>query len=36
MGNYVKPVIVKESFDVHDMDDIYRTEKWLKSEGMFW
>jgi len=34
MGNNVKPVVVKESFDVHDMDDIIRTEKWLKSEGI--
>lgn len=34
MGNYCKPVIVKESFDVHDMDDIIRTEKWLTAEGI--
>lgn len=34
MGNYVKPVIVKESFDVHDMEDILRTEKWLVIEGI--
>jgi len=34
MGNYVKPVVVKESFDVHDMDDILRTERWLKAEGI--
>lgn len=34
MGNYVKPVIVKESFDVHDMEDIIRTEKWLTAEGI--
>lgn len=34
MGNYVKPVIVKESFDVHDMDDIRRTERWLTAEGI--
>lgn len=34
MGNYVKPIVVKESFDVHDMDDIIRTEKWLLSEGI--
>lgn len=34
MGDNVKPVIVKESFDVHDMDDIIKTEKWLKLEGI--
>lgn len=34
MGNYVKPIIVKESFDVHDEDDIIRTEKWLIEEGI--
>lgn len=31
MGNKVKPVVVEESFDVHDEDDIIRTEKWLIS-----
>lgn len=34
MGNNIKPIIVKESFDVHDEDDIIRTEKWLISEGI--
>lgn len=34
MGPRVKPVVVEESFDVHDMEDIIRTEKWLKSEGI--
>lgn len=34
MGNNIKPVIVKESFDVHDLDDIIRTEKWLTAEGL--
>ncbi len=34
MGNNCKPIIVKESFDVHDMEDIIRTEKWLRSEGI--
>lgn len=32
MGNNIKPIIVKESFDVHDEDDIKRTEKWLIEE----
>ena len=34
MGENVMPVIVTESFDVHDMDDIVRTEKWLRAEGV--
>ncbi|MFR8834826.1 cytidylyltransferase domain-containing protein [Bacteroides nordii] len=32
MGNNIKPIIVKESFDVHDEDDLIRTEKWLIKE----
>jgi N-acylneuraminate cytidylyltransferase len=34
MGNNIKPIIVKESFDVHDEEDIKRTEKWLTEEGI--
>lgn len=34
MGNKIKPIVVKESFDVHDEEDIKRTEKWLKEEGI--
>lgn len=34
MGNNVKPVVVEDSFDIHDMDDIIRTEKWLRAEGI--
>lgn len=34
MGNYIKPIVVRESFDVHDEDDIKRTEKWLIGEGI--
>lgn len=34
MGPRVKPVVVSESFDVHDMEDIIRTEKWLTAEGI--
>ena len=34
MGNNIKPIIVEESFDVHDEEDIVRTEKWLISEGI--
>ncbi len=34
MGNNIKPIVVKESFDVHDEDDILRTEKWLEEEGI--
>ena len=29
VGNKIKPIIVEESFDVHDLEDIKRTEKWL-------
>ena len=34
MGSNIKPIVVKESFDVHDEDDIRRTEKWLLEEGI--
>ncbi len=34
MGNNIKPIVVKESFDVHDEDDIKRTEKWLEKQGI--
>lgn len=34
MGNNIKPIVVKESFDVHDEEDIKRTEKWLIEEGI--
>lgn len=34
MGNNVRPIIVDESFDVHDEEDIVRTEKWLLREGI--
>jgi CMP-N,N'-diacetyllegionaminic acid synthase len=34
MGNNIKPIIVKESFDVHDEDDLKRTEKWILKEGI--
>lgn len=34
MGNKIKPIVVKESFDVHDEEDIRRTEKWLIEEGI--
>ena len=34
MGNNIKPIVVKESFDVHDEDDIKRTEKWLEEQGI--
>lgn len=32
MGNNIKPIVVKESFDVHDEEDIIKTEKWLIKE----
>ena len=34
MGSNIKPILVEESFDVHDEDDIRRTEKWLLEEGI--
>lgn len=34
MGNNIKPIVVDESFDVHDEEDLLRTEKWLKKEGI--
>lgn len=34
MGRNIKPIVVEESFDVHDEDDIRRTEKWLLEEGI--
>lgn len=34
MGNNIKPIVVKESFDVHDKEDLIRTEKWLLQEGI--
>lgn len=34
MGDRIKPIVVKESFDVHDEEDIRRTEKWLMEEGI--
>lgn len=34
MGNNIKPIVVKESFDVHDEEDLKRTEKWLLEEGI--
>lgn len=32
MGNDIKPIVVKESFDVHDEEDLKRTEKWILNE----
>lgn len=34
MGNNVKPIIVEEGFDVHIIEDIQKTEKWIISEGI--
>ena len=34
MGDNIKPIVVDESFDVHDEEDIARTEKWLLREGI--
>jgi N-acylneuraminate cytidylyltransferase len=34
MGNNIKPIIVPESFDVHDKDDLLKTEKWLLENNI--
>ena len=34
MGNNIKPIVVKDSFDVHDEEDLKRTEKWILQEGI--
>ena len=34
LGENVKPIIVDESFDVHNMQDIKRTEDWLIKNGL--
>ncbi len=34
MGKNVKPIIVEEGFDVHVLEDIQRTEKWIIGEGI--
>ena len=34
MGNNIKPIVVEESFDVHDEYDLVRTEKWLLKAGI--
>lgn len=31
MGNNIYPIVVEESFDVHDMEDLIKSEKWLKE-----
>lgn len=33
MGDRVKPYIIEEAFDVHDMEDIQKSEDWLKREN---
>ena len=34
MGNYIKPIVMEESFGAHTQDDIARAESWLKREGI--
>lgn len=34
MGNHIRPIVVEESFDVHDEEDLHRTEKWIIQEGI--
>ena len=34
MGNNIEPYIIEQSFDVHEEDDLIRTEKWLKVNNI--
>lgn len=34
MGDRVVPYIVEEAFDVHDMEDVRKSEEWLKREDL--
>lgn len=34
MGNSIKPIVVEESFDVHDEEDLIKTEKWLRKQNI--
>ena len=34
MGDKIKPIVVEESFDVHDEEDLINTEKWLRKENI--
>lgn len=34
LGNNIKPIVVENSFDVHTMEDIKRTEKWLNENNI--
>lgn len=34
MGNNIKPIVVEESFDVHNEEDLKRTERWILKEGI--
>lgn len=34
MGDKIKPIVVDESFDVHDEEDLIKTEKWLRKENI--
>lgn len=34
MGNNIKPIVVEESFDVHDEEDLLKTEKWLTKHNI--
>lgn len=34
MGNNIKPIVVEDCFDVHDMEDIRKSEDWLRANGI--
>ncbi|WP_457594111.1 acylneuraminate cytidylyltransferase family protein [Hydrogenimonas sp.] len=34
LGDNIKPIVVEECFDVHDLHDIERTKRWLEKNGI--
>ena len=36
MGNHIMPIVVEDCFDVHDMDDIKKSEEWLKKNQIMY
>lgn len=34
MGNNIKPIVVEDCFDVHDIDDVVRTERWILDNNV--
>lgn len=36
LGNKIKPIVIKESFDVHTEEDLKRTEEWLINNNIIY